>query len=279
MEEKIEKASGKMKKQLVLNSSTSHNAYYAKSSRFTLIELLVVIAIIAILAAMLLPALSAARESARESNCTGKMKQLGLAAAMYSGDNHDFFHYCDPLIGDGNSGGSIYDQSGFSLWWKPTSEDGRYGRWFARQALAYLEHDQSRLPKDIDAFYCQSSTEILVPDKLNRDQGILNYYYNGKLCNEIDGSKKEVRATATIGSVKDPSTMIMYGEAKKYMQRNQLMPRRDAKTKTHLNNAGCNLNYGLLHGGGQRSNAVMCDGSVAALTNKEFLELKRYGLD
>lgn len=84
-----------------------------KRHGFTLIELLVVIAIIAILAAILFPVFARAREQARKTTCLSNLKEIGLAALMYTQDYDETF----PWLMQDNRGN--LDANGYTQYMPP----------------------------------------------------------------------------------------------------------------------------------------------------------------
>jgi prepilin-type N-terminal cleavage/methylation domain-containing protein/prepilin-type processing-associated H-X9-DG protein len=83
-----------------------------KDKGFTLIELLVVIAIIAILAAMLLPALSRAKQQAQMTQCSSNLRQLAIAWNSYNGDSRGYFAYNEEGIQNPPAG--VYGWEGYN---------------------------------------------------------------------------------------------------------------------------------------------------------------------
>ena len=176
-----------------------------KVQTFTLIELLVVIAIIAILAAMLLPALSAARERAKSSNCLTNLRSMSLAMSMYCDNNNDYYTDYSPT---GESKAPYTDESGENIYWPE----------MVMPYLAAGDTDHSSFKKynasASGIFSCPS--QALLPLKnpgdgryRANDGRYISYGFNEMLYwrwNSLKGNK--LRQSITRGKVADPSVTL-----------------------------------------------------------------------
>ncbi|MEO0531643.1 MAG: DUF1559 domain-containing protein [Planctomycetota bacterium] len=134
----------------------THRSRRSNQSAFTLVELLVVIAIIGILVALLLPAVQAAREAARRTQCKTNLKNIGLALVNHH-DTHGFF-----------------PSGGWGFLWMPDPDAGygesQPGSWFY-SLLAFIEEGNLR---DIGAGLAQADKPDAMRQLLVAPISVLN---------------------------------------------------------------------------------------------------------
>ncbi|HVW02690.1 MAG TPA: DUF1559 domain-containing protein [Planctomycetaceae bacterium] len=198
----------------------------ARRQGFTLVELLVVIGIIVLLMALLLPAIQAARESSRSSQCMSNLRQMGLAIQLFHDQNGAYPQYRAEYPPITNSYGVVRPR-----WqWLMASQLGGWAQnpdviaaaIAAGGAGGAADPTFTFFPLDNNIFVCptMNSSYISVGNTIPDVQSIRNgsYGYNfGYLGNNrtlLDGDNTTSTLRYPVASVKEPMRTIAFGDSR-----------------------------------------------------------------
>jgi len=144
---------------------------------FTLIELLVVISIIALLIAILLPALTQARDSARRISCASQLKQWGIAHSLYATDNDQ------QILSTITAHGARYP---VLTWVEPPASNGPFdGELSARRMTEYIGGINFSTQEIFSGWFCPSQEgdwqAMAQYDWAAQGNFVTHYHYFGRI--------------------------------------------------------------------------------------------------
>ncbi|MDB6029010.1 MAG: hypothetical protein JWM68_5233 [Verrucomicrobiales bacterium] len=245
---------------------------------FTLIELLVVIAIIAILAAMLLPALSKAKERAQATSSLSNLKQWGLSVQLYGGENGD------NLPGDGMNAGGTYtagDSQNAGAWFNllPQLVGDKALKTYTFNAVGTAQGNSQILPFPGGVgkiWSCpaarMSSADFGILSGAGRD-GFFSYEFNVDLKRDSSGAivampkisaiPYTARTVLLFDCVFSPTEEVVNGSP----QFNSVNPANRWRNFAKRHNGGGNINFVDGHAGFYKGNTVTNAGAGSEDTN------------